>query len=392
MFAPFSTPKTSRTLKTQKRFPMHKSLVAVFFLSFAARPVLAESPSPILLPEGLELVAAVDAPFGNLTVTNDRRIIVSLHQHFQPEPRVAEIIGTDKIRPFPNEEWNDPDQSDPERLDTVLGVQFDTKGVVWMLDNGMRSGITPKLVGWHLDEDRLYQVIEIPEPVSHPRSFFNDLAVDRESDHIFIADPMGDRSALVVVDVSSGNARRVLEGHVSVVPEDIDLVINQRPAEIRPPEGEPFRPRVGVNPIALDAANEWLYFGPMHGTAIYRARTRDLIDASLSADELAERVERFGNKPISDGSSVNNAGYIYITDIGNNAIGAVTPQGSYRQLFQDDNLLLWPDAFAFGPDNFVYVVVNQLHLGPVLNAGNDVTEPPFLILRFHDPEGGVIGR
>ena len=107
---------------------------------------------------------------------------------------------------------------------------------------------------------------------------------------------------------------------------------------------------------------------------------------------MASRVERFGNRPISDGSSVNNAGEIYISDLGNNAIGIVNPRGSYRQLFQDDDLIRWPDAFSFGPDNWMYVAVNQLHRGPILNAGVDETEPPFLIIRFRDEAGGVIGR
>jgi|GEM_PF-3249374 len=49
---------------------------------------------------------------------------------------------------------------------------------------------------------------------------------------------------------------------------------------------------------------------------------------------------------------------------------------------QDDALLKWADAFSFGPDDWCYVVINQLHLDPVLNAGADMAQPPFLIARF----------
>lgn len=366
------------------------AVIGLFAGPMAGSAQAGESFDP---PEGIEIFAEVDIPLGNLTVAPDGRVIVSLHQHFDPEPRVAEVIDGRTLRPFPNAEWNDPSRPDGERLDTVLGLQVDTHGVLWMLDNGMRSGITPKLVGWNLAEDRLHQIIEIPQPVSRPESFLNDLAVDRDTNHIYIADPTrGPKPALIVVDLEKGTSRRVLEAHESVSPEDIDLIVNQVPAEIRTPDGSVRRPRVGVNPIALDAANEWLYFGPMHGLSIYRVRTADLIDTALTEEALASRVKRFGNKPISDGSSVNNAGEIYISDIGNNAIGLVNPRGSYRQLFQDDALLRFPDAFSFGPDNWVYVVINQLHRGPVLNAGRDETEPPFLIIRFRDHAGGVIGR
>jgi len=341
----------------------------------------------------LEVVARLDQAPGNITVTEDERILISLHQHYSPTLRVAEVIDGSRLVPFPNSEWNDQDRPDAERLDSVLGIQVDTERIVWMLDNGMRSGITPKLVGWDLKNDRLYKTIDLPEPVSLPNSFLNDLAVDRDSDHIYIADPTrGDQPALIVVDIAAGTARRVLESHVSVSPEQVDLVIGQQPALIRRPDGSTFRPRVGVNPIALDTDNEWLYFGPMHGTAMYRIRTADLRNVSLTAEDRGKAVAFFGNKPVSDGSSVNHAGEVYISDIGNHAIGVIQPNGDYVQLFHDPEILKWPDAFSFGPNDWCYTVANQLHLGPVLNAGEDSSKAPYKIIRFRQPEGGVTGR
>lgn len=343
--------------------------------------------------DDLEIVARLDQAPGNLTVTSDARIIVSLHQHFNPDLRVVEVLEGGKLAPFPNSDWNAVNSPDSQRLDSVLGVQYDTKGVLWMLDNGMRSGITPKLVGWDIKQDRLYKVIELPKPITLENSFLNDLAVDRDSDHIYIADPTrGDQAAIIVVHIPSGSARRVLEAHPSVMPEPLDLFIDQTPALIRRPDGSTFRPKVGINPIALDSDNSWLYYGPMFGTAMYRVPTADLINTTMPPSQLAESVQRFGNKPISDGSSMNHDGEIYISDIGNNAIGLINRQGSYVQLFQDDALINWPDAFSFGPDDWCYVVINQLHRGPVLNAGSDESVPPFLIARFKQDTGGVIGR
>lgn len=341
----------------------------------------------------LQVIARLDQGPGNLTVSADGRIFVSLHQHFSPKLRVAEIVDGGQLIPFPNAAWNDTARPDSLRLDSVLGVQYDTEGIVWLLDNGMRSGITPKLVGWDLEKDTLYRTILLPEPITLPNSFLNDLAVDRDSGHIYIADPTrGNQAAIIVVDIANGSARRVLEAHSSVVPEAIDLVIDQTPVKIRNSDGSTFRPRVGINPIALDAENRWLYYGPMHGTAMYRIQTADLINRELADTALASSVERFGNKPISDGSSVNNAGEVYISDIGNNAIGMINREGSYVQLFQDDSLINWADAFSFGPDDWCYVVINQLHRGPVLNAGADDSRSPFLIVRFKQEVGGVIGR
>jgi hypothetical protein len=252
---------------------------------------------------GIEVVAEVDKGPGNITVTPDGRILISLHQFFGTEMRVAEVMPDGSLVPFPDAWWAVGFQS-RLALNSVLGIQSDARGVVWMLDNGMRDGVIPKLVGWDTQSNRLERLITLPRPVTAENSFVNDLAVDRDHDAIYIADPAGgDNAALIVVDLKTGASRRVLEGHQSVVPEDTDLVIDDRAVEIRQPDGATVRPRVGVNPIVLDHDNEWLYFGPMHGTSLYRIRTAHLRDPILDREgRLARVVERHGDKVISDGS------------------------------------------------------------------------------------------
>jgi sugar lactone lactonase YvrE len=352
----------------------------------------AEAAAQAEAARGIEVVAELAQGPGNLTVTPDGRILVSLHQFFETDMRVAEVMPDGELVPFPSESWAVGFQS-RLALSTVLGIQSDPEGVVWMLDNGMRDGMTPRLVGWDTRSDRLERLITLAQPATAPNSFVNDLAVDRTHHAVYIADPAGsNNAALIVVDLKTGTARRVLEGHPSVVPEDIDLVIDDRPVEIRQADGSTVRPRIGVNPIALDHDNEWLYFGPMHGTSLYRIRTRHLRDHILDEEgRLAGLVERHGDKVISDGSSVDQAGNVYITDLAGHAVGVTDPDGGYRVLVSDPRLA-WPDALSFGPDGMLYVAANQLHRTARLNAGTDETQPPFLILRVDPLAEGVVGR
>jgi len=98
----------------------------------------------------------------------------------------------------------------------------------------MRSGITPKLVGWDTNNDKLYRVIYLPPPVAPKDAFVNDFAIDSGRKRIFISDPAGgSNAALIVVNLETGAARRVLEGHVSVVPENVDLIIDGRPIQVK---------------------------------------------------------------------------------------------------------------------------------------------------------------
>jgi len=329
----------------------------------------------------LEVVAELAQGPGNITVTPDGRILVSLHQFYNHDIRVARLDDNAQLTPF----------AAAANVNSVLGLQADANGVVWLLDNAMRNGTVRRLVGWHASGNRPVADIDLSS-VTTDSAFLNDLAVDPGRNSVYIADPADNAdAAIIVVDTASGVARRVLEGHESVMAENMDLIIDGMPVRIRADDGTEIRPRVGINPIAIDKPGEWLYYGPMHGRSMYRVRTADLRNSELTAEELAARVERWADKPICDGISIDDAGNIYLGDLAGNAIGVIGPDRNYRVLIADPRLS-WVDAFSFGPDGYLYTVANQLHRSAVLNGGEAATIPPYLILRFKPLATGTTGR
>lgn len=349
-------------------------LVAPFLLSMPMLTLQAASPE-------LHIVAELTTGPGNITVTPQGRIIISMHQFFNPDFTVAEVSNDGGLTPFPNAEWAQG-SDETMSLDSVLGIQSDSKGVIWMLDNGLRSGYVPKLVAWDSVNNHLHRIIHLPEPVSTELSFVNDLAVDENHQAIYIADPApGELAALIVVDLKTGYARRVLQGHKSVVAEDIDLVIEGEQVLLQRDDGRTVKPRIGVNPIVLDGKAQWLYFAPMSGTSMYRIATEDLINLKLSEQTLAARVQRYSDKPVCDGVTMDKAGVLYISDIAHAAIGTIGRDSQYHILKQDVRLS-WPDAFSFGPKGWLYVVANQLHKTPLFNAGKLQARPPFYIFKI----------
>jgi sugar lactone lactonase YvrE len=359
----------------------------VFILAQAALTLSTVGANPVIESsrEGntttLEVIAELNQGPGNITVTPNGWILVSLHQFYDHNIRVARLHENAQLTPF----------AAAANVNSVLGLQADANGVVWLLDNAMRNGTVRRLIGWHASGNRQVADIDLSS-VTTERAFLNDLAVDPERNTVYIADPAGNTdAALIVVDTASGVARRVLEGHESVTAEDIDLVIDGVPVRIHADDGKEIRPRVGINPIAIDKQGEWLYYGPMHGYSMYRIRTSDLRNSELTAEELAARVERWADKPICDGISIDDAGNLYLGDLANNAIGVIGPDRHYRVLVANSRLS-WVDAFSFGPDGYLYTVVNQLHRSAVLNGGEAATIPPYLILRFKPLATGTTGR
>ncbi len=330
-----------------------------------------------------EIYAKLQQGPGNLTITPDGRFIMSLHQFYEPRHSVVELLPDNTLVPFPNQQLNDRTNANGLKLDSVLGIKSDANGVVWMLDNGMRSKVTPKLVAWDTRSNQLHRVIELPKSVAPDNTFVNDLAVDLEHQRIFISDPAGgDNAALIVVNLQTGVSKRVLEGHQSVVPENIDLVIDSRPLSVKSPSGQLLRPHIGVNPITEDVNNEWVYFGAMHGRSLYRIPSAVLADEQLDDQLLAGKVHRYSFKPISDGIAIDHSGNIYMGELAKNALGTVTNERRYKRLAQSPDLS-WVDSITIGPDNKLYAIANKLHLSGVLNGGDAVSKPPYYLIRMN---------
>lgn len=351
----------------------------VFFLAF----LVAAAASAQDYDSQIEVVAALDVAPGNITHTPDGRTFISLHQFYEPEHAVAELLPGGELRQLPR--THTLPTSREVTLDAVLGLQADAEGTLWLLDNG---GASPELFAYDTGKDRMMRVFPLPVVEG---SFVNDLAVDIERRTVYIADPAGDLSALIVVDTRDGHARRVLQGHRSVVPEPIDMLIDGRMLRITRPDGSQALARIGVDPIALSADGDWLYFGPMTGRTLHRVPTVALRDRERTPYALANAVEVYAERPACDGISTDVEGNIYISDIEAHAIGVVDAERNYRRLVTDPRLS-WPDAFSFGPDGWLHVVANQLHHSPPLNGGLDASTPPYLVLRMRPLASGVVGR
>jgi sugar lactone lactonase YvrE len=337
-----------------------------------------------------DIIANLNTGPGNVTVMDNGRIIMSMHQFYQPKYTVVEYKDKELV-PFPNKGLSAADSKAELKLDSVLGTRS-ANDIVWMLDNGMRSGVTPKLVGWDTKTNKLHQVIRLPPPIAPKDEFVNDFAVDTRRNHIFISDPAdGANAALIDVNLNNGTARRVLEGHTSVIPENIDLIIDKVPIQVKDKSGKLVRPHIGVNPITEDLNNEWVYFGPMHGHSLYRIKADDLADEKLDAKVLASRVFRYSDKPITDGITIDKDNNIYLGELAANAIGVISPDRKYRRLAESP-ILSWVDSFCFGPEGHLYAVANRLHQSATLNGGVSKAKPPFYLLRVKSLAAGLPGR
>jgi sugar lactone lactonase YvrE len=342
----------------------------------------------------LEVVFELPIGPAGLTVTGKGAFLLSLDQEEKPQFRVVEVAKSGESKPFPTPQISQADPTEPIRLDSVRGLDVDAQGTVWMLDNGRRSELPPKLIGWDYEHKRLARYIQFGPPAVVASSDFEDLCIDPQHPFIYLADPAnGEESALIVLDLTTGLARRVLQGHPSVVAvQGLDLMIDGEKLETKRLDGTVAHPLGGVLPLALDKKGEWLYFGPLRSTRLYRVRTEHLRNASLSPDKLAGLVEEYSEKPICAGISLDTKGNIYVSDICRKAIGVIAAGTKEYRMLVTDGRFQWPDGLCFGADGRLYFYTNARRaMSPAARRANVAPQMNYLF-RIQTPASGRVGE
>ncbi|MUV04655.1 cupin domain-containing protein [Flavobacterium rakeshii] len=342
-----------------------------------------------------EIYAELPHSVGNITYTPQGELVYSLHPFFNPEIRVMKYNAkSKKSTPFPNAYWNTPRSTDDHYLSNVLGMRNDANGIVWMLDMGQRNNITPKIVGWNTRTDKLERIYYLPESALSETSQPNDMVVDTKHGVFIIADEgigkggNGTTAAIIVVDMKTGATQRLLEGTSSMLPEQKPLVINNKTLSVN---GKPLL--VGCDGITADTAFDWLYYAPLNGTKIYRVKIDDLLNISLTQEQLEQKIETYSAKPNNGGLSIDNAGNLYLTALETNGVDVVLAKDRSIHKLISDAQLLWPDGVSYnGVDGYMYVAAAQVHLGANFNDGTNKAKAPFLIYRFKPIAPGVSYR
>jgi len=298
---------------------------------------------------------------------------------------VAELGQDSHLTPFPDESWNASTGDPAKRWICVQRVVVDDQDNLWVLDpaSPKMDGVVPggaKLVKVDLKTNKVTQVILFGDDIASNKSYLNDVRIDTANQVAYVTE--SGEGSLVVVDLKSGHARRLLKGAECTTAEKTEIEVDG----IKPIDSKTGKtPTFHADGIALNTSSSLLYFHALTGHTLYRVNTADLRNESLSGKDLESKVAKVAVTPKPDGLLEAPNGKILLTAIEEDAIVEVDSNTAKTKVLVKDKRLQWPDTMSWGPKGTLYITTSQIHRMPKNNGGVSKQEGPFGVFRLQLP-------
>ncbi|BCB78058.1 L-dopachrome tautomerase-related protein [Phytohabitans flavus] len=339
---------------------------------------LPEREDPRLMQE-----LSSDRVWTGVTTARDGRRFVSFPSAEGPGLQVAEVVPVGQFVPYPNGKWNQV--LDGRDLDTgfvgVNALRIGPDGRLWIVDAGAPGLGQPavpggaRLIVVDLTLDVIARVYDLG-PVQRENSYIDDVRFNRGNAYVTDAGAPG----LIVVDLASGQARRVLDNHESTVCTRTMYADGQA---LRGKDGGEVR--VHADQLEVSPDGRYLYYQPACGP-LARIETAYLDDPSLSADAVAEHAEMWVDTPTTGGTAIDATGTIYLSDVEQRRILTITPDGQVSTLLADPRLV-WGDAMWIDHLRRLWIPAAQLNRTEGLAGGEQSVEYPVNVYRVEIDAG-----
>jgi sugar lactone lactonase YvrE len=288
---------------------------------------------------------------------------------------VGKINAHGTVEPFPNAAWNSwkPGEKSDQKFVCVQAVYVDRSGNLWVLDpaspkmQGVVAG-GAKLVSFDPKTGKELKRFKFDSAAAPEKSYLNDVRFDSDMRHAFITD--SGLGAIVVLDLATGKARRLLSTHESTKSERLPIVIN---GTTWTRDGK--QPSIAADGIAVDKGGKYLYYDALTARTLYRIPIAALLNEKLSEKDLSAKVEKLTAVGPNDGLEDGPGDYIYVTDLQQKAVTRWKPGMKQPEVVVKDDRLSWPDSLAVGPAGEIYVSCSRIHEGSQPKA-------PYVIFKF----------
>jgi hypothetical protein len=333
----------------------------------------------------IEVAQSPDYQWNGIALTNNNRMFASFPRLLgDVTPSVAEILPNNVLSPFPGGEWNtfNPTTSSENvenRFVNINAVLTDSHNNLWAVDSGMIGNKTivnaAKLVKINLQTNTVERIYSVSS-LNPPEGFaLNDVKIG--SNYAFLTE--SGLGSLVIINLQTGQIRRVLDSHPSTKFVD-PTVVRMEGRPVLDEKGQPKK--LHNNHLELTPDEKTLFYKPPFGYNWFQVSTDDLTNERMTESELENKVLTSWKAMPTGGTTMDDAGNIYLMDIERQTVWQQNSvDGSWRLLIHDERIT-WGDASDVSADGFLYIPISQINHLPGSNNGTDQIEKPFRIYKM----------
>jgi hypothetical protein len=351
-------------------------------LSVAATAALLSAASPSASADA-QLLTAVESRtmIWNGVVAHAQAIFLSGPRWSGTEGPSVVRFKDGKFEPFPDVQWNSwVEGADPSSmLVNVNAIHDDRAGGLWIVDTGSPEfGGDPlpggaKLVNVEIATGKISQVFTFESNIAKAGSYIDDVRIHGRIAYLTDAGQPG----IIVLDLDSGSARRVLENHHSVTAsDDRPIVVDGK--TLTGPDKKPLK--VHSDPFELSPDGHWLYYGPLEGPWS-KVPTAILENSAATPEEVAGAVQPWADLPPVGGTAMASDGTLYFSDLKSDTIRKRTPDGKIADVISDARLH-WVDAMYLDEEGGLWMPAAQLDRVPLFNDGVSKLKLPISVFRL----------
>jgi sugar lactone lactonase YvrE len=296
---------------------------------------------------------------------------------------------TGVVTPYPDAAWNNFSEQRDGKSEwvSVQALWVDKADHLWALASSLpkvdQERLPPKLVKFDLSNNHVIRQYDFKGVVSAKDSL-NDVRIDTVHGYAYLTNA-GNKGSLVVLDLTTGNARQVLVGDRSTFADPKQHLMFGEEIALR---RDGSVTAVQADGIALSPDARWLYYRPLTDHNYWRVATSVLRDARLSDAELAKKVEYLGSSVLSGGLIMDGNGTLYGGDLEHRTVVSLTLTSENKlrsKVFvSDPTKLSWADGFAISGG---YLYIADSHLWEVAFKNNLPRSGSFTIFKVKLPSG-----
>ena len=350
---------------------MRRPLLALAVAAAIGGPAVGAPAGPPLVP-----IVASNLVLNGVTQTAGGQLFITYARQDKARGiEVGRLVGTAPL-PFPDAAWNGwaPGRDGHGVFVWANALRIGPDGMLWVVDAGAPGPGKAQVPGGakvvRLDpKSGAVKTVFPLDGAVKPMSYVDDIRFNGERAYLTDA---GKPGGIIVLDLRSGQVRRVLDGDPSAEA--------QRPQTA---EGHALTDAQG-QPVGFDADQlevspdgRWFYYQPATGP-FYRIETRYLDDPAIQAADLHSRVQLWARTGATGGTAMDAQGVMYASDLDRDAILRITPDGVITTLATDPRLV-WVDAMWIDEHGNLLAPAAQLGRTAGLNGGRDAVQYPVVI-------------